>query len=466
MVVGSGPNGLAAAIRLQQAELEVLVVEGKETIGGGLRTKELTLPGFHHDVCSAIHPMAVSSPFFSKLPLDRFGLEYIHPPVLAAHPMDDGTAAALYHSITKTATSLEEDGPNYLSLMAPILKNWDKLVPDFMAPLKIPQHPIPLGLFGLRALRSAEGLGKAVFNSEKARGFWAGMAAHSIQPLSNLTTSAIGLVLLAAGHGKGWPIPKGGSQSIANALGAYFKSLGGEIQTDFLVRNLKDLPHSKAVILDITPKQLLEISGSRLSSFYKWQLGHFRYGMGVFKMDWALNAPIPFIAPEARMAGTVHLGSTLTEIADAEKQTSKGYHPQRPYVLVAQQSKFDILRAPDSYHTAWAYCHVPHGSTKDMKQIIENQIDRYAPGFKNTIIATSTLNTQQMQAYNPNYIGGDINGGILDISQLYTRPALRISPYRTSQKGLYICSSSTPPGGGVHGMCGFYAAERALKDLF
>ncbi len=465
IVIGSGPNGLAAAIVLQQAGCSVLVIEGHEKIGGGLRSAELTLPGFTHDICSAIHPMAVLSPFLSKIPLNEFGLEFIDPPIAAAHPFDDGSAAMLQSSIHDTANSLMDDGQRYIKLMQPIIKDWPLLVNELLAPLHLPKSPLPLLRFGFKAIRSAESL-SYLFKGKHARGLWAGMAAHSIQSLHNLSSSAIGLVLLAAGHIKGWPIPKGGSQNIANALLNYFISIGGQVQTGNYVKSLKEIPSSKAVLFDTTPKQLIQIAGQDLSFFYQWQLKNYRYGMGVFKMDFALSAPVPFINEACRNAGTVHLGGTFEEIANSEYQTSVGQHPDKPFVLLAQQSIFDDTRVPKDKHTVWAYCHVPNGSVKDMSEAIENQIERYAPGFRNLIIGKHTMNTFQMQRYNPNYVGGDINGGIIDIRQLFTRPALRYSPYRTSAKGLYICSSSTPPGGGVHGMCGYHAAVRVLKDLF
>jgi phytoene dehydrogenase-like protein len=465
IVVGSGPNGLAAAIAMQLEGLSVLIVEAKETIGGGLRTAEITLPGFKHDICSAVHPMAVASPFFASLPLNDHGLIYVQPTLAAAHPFDDGTAAALYRSVSDTAAALGSDEKAYQDLVGPLVKNWDKLVGDLLSPLVFPKHPLLLAEFGLSALQSASMVAKR-FSTEKAKGLWAGMSAHSIQPLTNLTTSAIGMVLSAVGHVHGWPIPIGGAQSIASSLESYFVSLGGRIQTGFHVRSIDELPAAKLVMFDLTPKQLLEIAGSQLSPLYKWQLKNFRYGMGVFKIDWALSAAIPFKAEEARQAGTVHIGNTFNEIKASEHDASNGAANDKPFILLSQPTVFDPTRAPEGKHTGWAYCHVPPGALKDMTTIIENQVERFAPGFKSTILARHTMNTQQIEAYNPNYIGGDINGGIMDVSQLYTRPALRISPYRTSKKGLYICSSSTPPGGGVHGMCGYHAARQALSDLF
>lgn len=465
VVVGSGPNGLAAAIALQQQGLSVLIIEGKDEIGGGLRSAELTLPGFVHDVCSAVHPLAIGSPFFNTLPLEEHGLSYIFPDLAAAHPFDDGTAAVLGSSIEETARLLGGDEQAYLKLLKPLVKDWPNIAPDVLGPLHFPKHPIAMAKFGLNALTSATFLAKR-FKTKEARGLWAGMAAHSIQPLSNLTTSAIGLVLMAAAHLKGWPIPAGGSKEIANALASYFISLGGKIETGRFITSLDELPSSKAVFFDVTPKQLLKIAGHKFSSLYKWQLERYRYGMGVFKVDWALDEAIPFTAQQARRAGTVHIGNTLEEITLSEKLSWEGKHAEKPFVLLAQQSLFDKSRAPEGKHTAWAYCHVPNGSVTDMTETIEKQIERFAPGFRERILAKHTMNTAQVEAYNPNYIGGDINGGVIDLGQIFTRPALRSSPYRTSAKGLYLCSSSTPPGGGVHGMCGYHAAKRALKDVF
>lgn len=465
VVVGAGPNGLSAAIVLQQAGLSVLLLEAKETIGGGLRSAELTLPGFVHDVCSAIHPLAAGSPFFNKLPLQRHGLKYAYPDVAAAHPFDDGTAAILKGSVNETASALGEDGPAYSDLLTRLVKSWPGIAPDVLGPLHFPKHSLDMAAFGFNAIRSAASLaGK--FKTKEARGLWAGMAAHSMQPLSNLATSAIGLVLLAAGHLKGWPAPVGGSIKIANALTSYFLSLGGKIQTGIHVRSMGDIPSATALLFDLTPKQILEIASERFSTLYKWQLGRYRYGMGVFKIDWALDGPIPFTSAGARQAGTVHLGNTLEEISQTELLTFRGQHADKPFVLLAQQSLFDPTRAPEGKQTAWAYCHVPNGSTVDMTAAIEKQVERFAPGFKDLILAKHTMNTREVEAYNPNYIGGDINGGIIDLAQLFTRPVLRPSPYRTSAKGIYICSSSTPPGGGVHGMCGYHAAKQVLKDIF
>ncbi len=465
VIVGSGPNGLAAAILLQQHGLSVLVLEGKDKIGGGLRTEELTLPGFKHDVCSAIHPLAAGSPFFETLPLHEHGLEYIYPEVAAAHPFDNGTAAVLKKSIIETADLLDEDRDVYIKLMAHLVKSWPGLAADVLGPLTFPKHPVDLAVFGLDALTSSTHLAKR-FKTEQAKGLLAGMAAHSIQPLTNLATSAIALVLMANGHLKGWPVPKGGSIKIADALASYFTSIGGKIETNTYITAFDQLPSANAVLFDVTPKQLLQIAGHKFSSLYKWQLERYRYGMGVFKVDWALDDAVPFKAEGARKAGTVHIGGTLKEIAAGEQQIWQGHHPENSFVLLAQQSLFDNTRAPEGKYTAWAYCHVPNGSNKDMTEIIEKQVERFAPGFRERIIGRYTFNTRQLENYNPNYIGGDINGGVIDIGQLFTRPVIRRSPYRTSAKGIYICSSSTPPGGGVHGMCGYHSAKRALKDVF
>ncbi len=465
VIVGSGPNGLAAAIALQQQGLSVLILEAADTIGGGLRSKELTLPGFVHDVCSAIHPLALGSPFFQTLPLIDYGLEYILPPVMAAHPFDDGTAAVLNKSLEDTILALGKDGKTYSNLISPIVNQWENLSKDILGPLRFPNQPLNLACFGIQALKPATFLANK-FNTKAGKGLWAGMCAHSILPLTKLSTSAIGLVLLATGHKVGWPIPKGGSNAIANALASYFIDLGGKIETNFNVSSLSQLPSSHAVLFDITPKQILKIAGQQFSSLYKWQLSRYRYGMGVFKIDWALDAPIPFTNQACRQAGTLHLGNTLKEIVSSEQMTWKGLHSEKPFVLLAQQSKFDTSRSPEGKHVAWAYCHVPNNSSLSMTTAIENQVERFAPGFKDTILAKHTMNAMEMEIYNPNYIGGDINGGALDITQLFTRPALRSSPYRTSKKGIYICSSSTPPGGGVHGMCGYHAAKQVLNDIF
>jgi len=465
IVVGSGPNGLAAAITLQQQGLAVLLIEKEKTIGGGMRTAELTLPGFKHDVCSAIHPLAAASPFFSTLPLQEFGLNFIYPPVAAAHPFDDGTAAVLKDTPEETAKLLGADETVYLHLFHSLIKKWPLLINDILAPFHFPRHPLDMASFGLKALQPASWIAKK-FKTEKAKGLWAGMAAHGVLPLSHTVTSAAGLVLMIAAHTTGWPLAKGGSQSIANALALYFTSIGGTIETNLYVDSLSQLPSAKAILFDTSPKQLLQVAGHRFSSLYWYQLNRYRYGMGVFKIDWALDAAVPFTAEQCKKAGTIHIGGKYDEIASAEKQTWKGSHTEKPFVLFAQQSPFDESRAPKGKHTAWAYCHVPNGSVKDMTEAIEKQVERFATGFRERILARHTMNTNQLEEYNPNYAGGDIAGGEINIRQLFTRPALRLSPYRTSAKGIYVCSAATPPGGGVHGMCGYHAAKRVLRDIF
>ncbi|HLI93215.1 MAG TPA: NAD(P)/FAD-dependent oxidoreductase [Puia sp.] len=465
VVVGSGPNGLAAAILLRQQGLSVLLLEAKQTIGGGLRSAELTLPGFVHDICSAVHPLAISSPFLQTLPLAKFGLEFLYPPVAAAHPLDGGAAALLAGTVSDVARTLGPDERAYSKLMGPIVQHWEELLPDLLAPLHLPKDPLMLARFGWEGLPSATWLARR-FRTVEARALIAGMAAHGMQPLSNYTTAAIALLFLASGHDKGWPIPRGGSMAISNALGAYYLSMGGKIETGIAVTSFAQLPSSRCVLLDLTPRQLLRLADSRWSPLYRRQLGKFRYGMGVFKIDWALAGQIPFLSEGCRAAGTVHIGGTFEEIAASEEATAKGILAERPFVLLAQPSVHDSSRAPAGRHVAWAYCHVPNGSQVDMTERIERQVERMAPGFRELILARHVYNTEQLEEYNPNYVGGDINGGVMDIRQFWTRPALKWSPYRTSEKSVYICSASTPPGGGVHGMCGYHAAKRALRDVF
>jgi phytoene dehydrogenase-like protein len=465
IVIGAGPNGLAAAITLKQRGLSVLLLEAKDTVGGGCRTEALTLPGFLHDVCSAIHPMAAASPFLQTLPLDKFGLGYIQPSICAAHPLDNGNVAILSRSLDQTASALGEDAKAYHRLYDPLIRRWPGMAKDALGPLTIPRHPLDMARFGLHALTSALTLAKR-FHTPEAKALWGGLAAHSLVPLSYTATSAIGLVLTIAAHTSGWPLPKGGSGMIARSMAAYFESLGGIIETGRPIASLTQLPSSRALLFDLGPRQLLGIAGHKFSSLYKRQLARYRYGPGVFKVDWALDAPIPFADERCRQAGTVHIGGTLEEIAFSEKETWNGRHVDKPFVLLAQQSLFDPTRAPAGKQTAYAYCHVPNGSTLDRTGVIEAQIERFAPGFRDRILARHTMDTAALETYNANYIGGDINGGAIDLAQLFTRPALRPSPYRTSARGIYICSASTPPGGGVHGLCGYHAARRALRDLF
>jgi phytoene dehydrogenase-like protein len=467
IVIGSGPNGLAAAITLAQAGLAVAVFEAKETIGGGSRSMELTLPGFVHDVCSAIHPLALGSPFFHSLPLDQFGLEMIQPPAPLAHPLNDGTAVMLERSIEATAVGLGNDAKAYRKLMTSTVAEWGKIEDFVFGPLRAQSvlHPFARAKFGLKAIRSAQGLADSLFKGEQARAIFGGMAAHTMLSLNQVPSAGFGLVLGILGHVVGWPIPRGGSQKIVDAMAAYLLSLGGEIITGFEVKSLDVLPSSRVILCDVTPRQLLHIVGDRLPRGFQRQLRHYRYGPGVFKIDLALNGPIPWEARECLLAGTVHVGGTLPEIAACERSVAKGEHPEKPYLLLAQQSLFDPTRAPVGKHTVWAYCHVPNGSTFDMTERIERQIERFAPGFRDRILARSTMTSLEVERYNANYVGGDINGGIEDLWQFFTRPTIRPVPYSTPAKNIFICSSSTPPGGGVHGMCGYYAARAALRYL-
>ena len=465
IVVGSGPNGLAAAITLAREGLRVLVLEARDTVGGGLRTAELTLPGFRHDICSAIHPLGLGSPFFKTLPLADFGLLWIQPDLPLAHPLEQGTAVAVYRDLARTAQELGGDGDAYRRLYTPLVESWDKLAREFLGPLRLPRHPLVMANFGLRALWPARRLAEFAFKEPPARALFAGLAAHAIMPLEWPTTAAFGLMLGTLAHVVGWPLPRGGSQAVADALAAYLRQLGGEIETGREVRSLDELPAARVVVLDVTPRQVLALAGDRLPAGYRRQLEKYRYGPGVFKVDWALSGPIPWTAEACRRAGTVHLGPTLADISYSERVVWQGETAKRPYTLVTQQSLFDDLRAPAGQHTAWAYCHVPHGSTADMLPAIEAQIERFAPGFGDLVLARHSMNTADFQRYNPNYVGGDINGGVQNWRQLFTRPARRLDPYSTPLRGLYLCSSSTPPGGGVHGMCGYYAARSALKAL-
>ena len=465
MVVGSGPNGLAAAIKVAQSGHSVLVLEAAETPGGGARTAELTLPGFRHDVCSALHPLAVGSPFLSRLPLAEHGLEWIHPRYPVAHPLDDGSAVVLERNVDATADALSEDAGAYRRLMSPLVRDWDKVAQGAMGPLRLPRNPIAMGRFGLRALRSARGLADSCLRTERARALFAGIAAHSVTPLEFKGSAAAGLVLQVAGHTVGWPMPRGGAQSITDAMVSYLQSLGGEVVTGVKVDSLDALPQAHAVVLDVGARELARIAGGGLSSGYRRRLDAFQYGPGVFKMDWALDAPIPWVAAECAGAGTIHLGGTLEEIAEAEAAVWRGEHPKRPFVLLAQPTMFDETRAPESKHIAWAYCHVPNGSEFDMSERIEAQIERFAPGFTASILARSITSPSDMESYNSNYVGGDIGGGANTLRQLFARPASVLSPYRTPIDGVYLCSASTPPGGGVHGMCGYWAAREALKRM-
>lgn len=466
VVVGGGPNGLSAAITLARAGRSVQVIEARETIGGGARTAELTLPGFRHDICSAIHPLGVGSPFFHDLPLKDFGLQWIFPRYALAHPLDDGTAVLIENSVEASADSMGEDAAAYARLMIPLVSDWLKILDDLLGPLPLPpRHLFATARFGLLALLPAATLAKSFFRGPRARAVFAGMAAHSMIPLEHPATASFGLMLGLLAHAIGWPMARTGSQAIIDAMGRYLESLGGQIVTCTPVSSLDQLPDARSVLFDLTPRQLLPIAGERLPEGYRNALSRYRYGPGVFKLDYALDGPIPWTAKGCEQAGTVHVGGTLEEISAGEAAVWRGEHPQRPFVLVTQQSLFDDTRAPRGKHTLWAYCHVPNGSTVDMTQAMEDQIERFAPGFRSRILERHSLNAAQMQGYNANYIGGDINGGAQTLAQFFTRPVPRFSPYTTPAKGIFLCSSSTPPGGGVHGMCGYYGAKAALKYL-
>ncbi len=462
VVVGSGPNGLSAAIVLARAGMNVLIVEAHETIGGGARTEELTLPGFKHDICSAIHPMSVMSPFFKTLPLAEHGLVWLDSPYPITHPLDDGSAAVLELSVDKTAARLGGDGDAYRRLMQPFASNAAALFDEILRPLRLlPHHPFLLARFGLDGVRSALSLAKR-FRGDAARALLGGCAAHSFLPLERAGSASFGLVLAIAGHAIGWPCAKGGSGAIIEALAGYFRALGGTIRTSTPVRSMGDIPSSRAVLFDVTPRQLADIAGDALPPSYTRRLRRFRYGPGVFKVDWALDGPIPWRAEECRQSATVHVGGTIQEIAGHEAAIWQGRNTGRPFVLVAQQSLFDGSRAPDGKQTGWAYCHVPHGSTDDMTEAIEQQIERFAPGFRQRILARHTMNTAAYESYNANIVGGDIAGGANMLSQVIARPFLKRDPYATPNNRIYLASSSTPPGGGVHGMCGYWAAQSAM----
>jgi phytoene dehydrogenase-like protein len=466
VVVGSGPNGLAAAITLAQAGLSVLILEGADAPGGGTRSAELTLPGFTHDLCSAVHPLARASPFFRSVPLADHGLRMVEVMVPAAHPLDGGGAAVLRSSLTQTAGGLGVDGPAYLRLIGPLVRRWKPLIDQLLSPLIPPRHPLLMARFSVAGIRSAQAVAGARFKEAPARALLAGLAAHSVLPLDRSPTAGLGMLLAVLGHAVGWPVAGGGSQAIAGSLVSYFKSLGGEVRTGQQIRSLDELPANRAALLDVSPRQLIGLAGRRLPLRYLRALHRYRHGPGAFKVDWALSGPVPWAASVCRLAGTVHIGGTFEEIAEAELLVARGGHPERPFVIVAQQSLFDPTRAPDGKHTLWGYCHVPNGSDVDMTRAIEAQIERFAPGFRDLILARSVKGPGELEHENPNYIGGDIVGGSQDLIQTLARPVPSLNPYATPARGVYLCSASTPPGAGVHGMCGFHAARAALRREF
>ena len=461
-MVGSGPNGLAAAIVLAQAGWKVTVFEAEPTIGGGARSAELTLPGFVHDICSAVHATAVASPFLQSLPLASYGLQWVDPPAAIAHPFDDGSAIIVERSLERTAASLGRDGDAYTRIFGGIQRSWPSIQMDVLGPLRWPRHPVALAAFGLNALRSAEGFARSSFVDERTRSMFGGIAAHGLVPLDQLLTAGFGLVLGAMAHIVGWVIPRGGAQRLTDALVAHLRSLGGDVIPDSRVTSLDQLPPARAVLCDLSPQPFLKIAGARLPPSYRRKLERYRYGMGVFKVDWALDGPIPWRAAECAKASTVHLCGTLTELMAGEQQVWAGRIPERPYVLLVQPTLFDPTRAPAGKHTVWAYCHVPGGCTVDMLPRIEDQIERFAPGFRDRILARSVMSPAQLEQHNANYVGGDIGAGVADLRQFFTRPTWHT--YSTPLRGVYRCSAATPPGVGVHGMCGYFAAQRALAD--
>jgi len=464
VVVGSGPNGLAAAIVLAQAGLQVEVFEAEAQPGGGARTMELTLPGFHHDFGSAVHPMAAGSPFFSSLPLRECGLEWIHSPAPLAHPRDDGTVVMLERDLNEASRALGEDGTAWDRLMRPIVEHWPGFASDILRPVfKVPHHPLLLAKFGLQALASANFLARRLFRNERTKALFAGVAGHSFLAMDEPLSASFGIVLGATAHAVGWPIARGGSQSITNALCAHLGSLGGVVRTESPVSDLGLLGGFRVALCDVTPRQLLQIAGVRFTPAYRRLLQRYRYGPGIFKVDYALSSPIPWKAADCRRAITVHLGGTIEEIASSEDAMSKGRHAEKPFVLLAQPTLYDSTRAPAGKHIAWAYCHVPNGSTVDMLPRLEGQIERFAPGFSDCVLARRVFKTADLQAMDANLVGGDIGGGAVDLWQFLLRPSWR--QYATPAAEVYICSSSTPPGGGVHGMCGYNAAKLALSRL-
>jgi phytoene dehydrogenase-like protein len=464
VIVGSGPNGLAAGVFLAQAGASVLVLEAKRTVGGGMRTAALTLPGFAHDVCSAVHPMGVLSPYLRQLPLAEHGLHWIRPRASVAHPLDNAPAVLLRKSLEVTSAELDGDQESYRRLVVPFLRRPHALLEDAMAPFRIPHHPGLLLRFGLHAIRSATGLAQR-FHGARARALLAGCAAHAILPLETPLTGALALLFLVTGHVEEWPVAAGGSEAIGHALASLLRSLGGRIETGVEVRTLADLPPARLYLFDTSPTQLANIAESVLPARYVRRLRRYRYGPASFKVDWALDGSIPWKDPRCLEASTVHVGGTLEEISASEATVWRGEHPERPFVLLCQQSELDSTRAPPGKQTGWAYCHVPSASTQDMTASIEAQIERFAPGFRERILARHATSPADLESYNPNYVGGAITGGVADFTQLFTRPVARLDPYSTPHPRLFICSASTPPGGGVHGMCGYHAARSALKRL-
>jgi phytoene dehydrogenase-like protein len=466
VVVGAGPNGLAAAVSLAREGLAVLVVEAHATPGGGCRSGPLEVPGVVHDFCSTVHPLGAGSPFFRSLPLERHGLRWVQPPSPLAHMLGKGHAVVLEPSIEATADSLGPDGPSYRRLLEPFVARFPELIAMVLGPLRFPTAPLLLLRFGWRAVRSMEGLADGLFTHEPARALLAGIAAHAMLPLDAPITATFGVLLAAAGHAVGWPLAAGGSQAITDALVGHLRALGGTLECNREVADLSSLPRARAYVLDLTPRQVLRIASDHLPDSYRRQLARFRYGLGVFKMDWVLSGPVPWSDPACARAATVHLAGSASEVAASEAAVHAGGVPERPFVLFVQPTLFDPSRAPGGVHTAWAYCHVPHGWTGDASCAIEGLVESHAPGFRDLVMARTTRNAVEMEHHNPNYVGGDINGGVSDWRQLFLRPTPRRDPYATPAPDLFLCSSSTPPGGGVHGMCGYWAARSVLRRVF
>jgi phytoene dehydrogenase-like protein len=461
-VVGSGPNGLAAAVTLARAGLTVEVLEGADTPGGGCRTQELTVPGFHHDVCSAVHPLLTRSPFFASLDLAALGAELLTPEVAFAHPLDGGRAAVVGGSVAETAALLGPDEHRYRRLLGPLVEAAAHTVPAFLRPLRsVPDHPLAAARFGLLGVLPVRVLADR-FSTEEARAILAGTAAHSMLPLGSPMTAAYALILTMLAHSPGWPVVAGGSARIADALVTELRSSGGELTTGRWVRSLDDVGPVGRVLLDVTPRQLLSMAGDRLPGRYRRQLARYRYGPGVCKVDWALDGPVPWTASACRRTATVHLGGSFAEVARSEAEVAAGRHPERPFCIVAQPAVVDPGRAPAGRATLWAYCHTPPGSEVDMTERIEAQIERFAPGFRDLVIARNTRTAADIERYDPNCVGGDVNGGLATLRQTLFRPTVAWNPYLTPLPGVYLCSAATPPGGGVHGMCGANAASVAL----
>ncbi len=466
VVVGSGPNGLAAAIVLARAGLGVEVLEGAPTPGGGCRTEELTLPGYHHDVCSTVQALAAISPFFDTIDLARHGVRLLVPDVAYAHPLDGGRAGAVVRSVATTAASLGADARAYSRLFSPLVGDAEVLYPEVLAPLgrTLPRHPLAMARFGVVGLPAISRLVRR-FQTPEARGLLAGVGAHAVRPLTAPFTSAFGLVLAVAAHTVGWPVVEGGSARLVEALTAELAEAGGTVTTGRWVTDLKELPQCDATVLDTSPRTLASLGKDRFSARYHAALSRFPYGPGFCKVDWALSGAVPWAAEVCRRAGTVHVGGTFEEVAAAEADVAAGRHAERPFCIVVQPCVVDPSRAPAGGHTLWGYCHVPNGSTLDATDAIESQIERFAPGFRDLVLARATTTAAASEVVNPNYVGGDVSGGPPTLRYLVSRPTMRWNPYRTAVKGLYLCSSYTPPGGGVHGMCGMAAARAALGDL-